>query len=464
MTTRIGSRQHVPVTAAEVGMARQDITPPIGIRSNSWPLSDWEQSSGIHRPMTLTALAVVPPEEKAQVILALDAGFWGRVDDEWGVRGRVLKALGLKPEQLIICLSHTHSGPLLTSTSASLPGGEHILAYYDLLVGAAVVAASEALSSRSPGRIQWTTGTSALAGNRELDLDGRAIVGFNPAETADDTVLVGRVTAADGLLVGTIVNYACHPTTLAWQNSLISPDYVGAMREVVETETGALCMFLQGASGELAPREQYTGDIEVADRHGRGLGHAVLAALETMPPAGTELELTGIAESGAPLGLWASTEGPVSADSTAFGGQVVPVEITLRELATLEELRERWADIDPRSIEERLTRARNQRDGYITGPTVMHPVWVWHWGEAFVVAQPGEAYSYLQTTLRKRFPDSPVIVVNLSNGPGFVYLPTEEAYERGAYQAWQTPFAPGCVDLVADAATEAIVALGGMRR
>mgnify|MGYP006172841585 CR=1 FL=1 len=38
----------------------------------------------------------------------------------------------------------------------------------------------------------------------------------------------------DGLTLGTIVNYACHPTTLAWENRDISPDYIGAMREVID--------------------------------------------------------------------------------------------------------------------------------------------------------------------------------------------------------------------------------------
>lgn len=29
--------------------------------------------------------------------------------------------------------------------------------------------------------------------------------------------------------MATVVNYACHPTTLAWDNTLVSPDYVGAL-------------------------------------------------------------------------------------------------------------------------------------------------------------------------------------------------------------------------------------------
>ncbi|MDG8305843.1 hypothetical protein OK881_10655, partial [Streptococcus pneumoniae] len=83
--------------------------------------------------------------------------------------------------------------------------------------------------------------------------------------------------------------------------------YVGAMREIVEAATGAPCLFVQGASGELAPREQYTGDVAVADRHGRALGHAVLAALDGLPVPGEELTLNGVVESGAPLAIWTGT-------------------------------------------------------------------------------------------------------------------------------------------------------------
>src|SRR5205814_204485 len=100
------------------------------------------------------------------------------------------------------------------------------------------------------------------------------------------------------------LNYACHPTTLAWENTLISPDYVGALREVVEAYTRAPCLFLQGASGNLGPRDGYVGDVKVADRNGRQLAFAALSAIETLPPPGTFFEYAGPVVSGAILGSW----------------------------------------------------------------------------------------------------------------------------------------------------------------
>ncbi|MGN6239057.1 MAG: hypothetical protein ACTHNI_04875 [Cellulosimicrobium cellulans] len=494
------TRAPVPAFVGLAGVAVRDVTPVPGVRARNWGPADWDVSEGAHRAMTLTAVALAEERTPADgvpdplVLVTVDGTWWRRVDDETTLRTTVLDATGLPVERLLVSLSHTHAGPVLCSGDADLPGGDRGVEYLRDLARAAADAAAEAIASLRPATLEWTTGRCGLASNREALLDGcaggdagttagstpRPLVGFNPdagtprspgADPADDTVVVGRLTArpapsaadsrpdgaapaGDPVTLATIVNYACHPTTLAWQNRLVSPDYVGAMRDLVERETGAPVAFLQGASGELAPREQYTGDTAVADRHGTSLGHAVLAALAELPPPGTELELTRVVESGAPLAVWEpapSAALPGSDTGARPGARTLaaveePVTLDLRDLPTWDELEAEWASIDPRSREERLRRARNLRDGYVTGPTVPHPTWVWRVGEALLVAHPGEAYSRLQRTVRAHAGARPVVVANLTNGPGFVYLPTREAYDVGAYQAWQSPLAPGSLE------------------
>ncbi|MFJ4107503.1 hypothetical protein [Oerskovia enterophila] len=542
----------VPGFRGLAGVARRDVTPPVGIRARNWGPADWNASRGTHRAMTLTAIALaeeqapgsgvsparrtpdgaprpasgsVPdgaahpertgaPRTDPLVMITVDATWWRRVDDERGVRDAVLAGLGLPPERLLISLSHTHAGPVLCSHDADLEGGELVPAYLERLAAQAVDAGREAVATLAPATLEWTTGRCSLAADRELILGaggshgepvdtgpaasgaatsagsgatadvtedfGLPVIGFNPSvprAATDDTVVIGRLSrvgphtghdhpaptghdhppsTADAsrcpacaaareplpttMPLATIVNYACHPTTLAWQNTLVSPDYVGAMRDLVEESTGAPVAFFQGASGELAPREQYTGDVAVADRHGLSLGHAVLAALAELPPPGTALELTHAVQSGAPLGMWEPRPVEGSRVLRAVSDAVV---LDLRDLPSLAQMEAEWADIDPRSRDERLRRARNLRDGYVTGPTVEHPTWVWQIGDGFLVAHPGEAYSRFQRTVREHAGDHPVVVANLTNGPGFVYLPTDQAYVRGAYQAWQSPLAPG---------------------
>jgi hypothetical protein len=112
-----------------------------------------------------------------------------------------------------------------------------------------------------PHVIVYGQGRCALGTHRDFWDGSQFVCGHNPGVPVDDTVVVARVTADDGNPIATVVNYACHPTTLAWDNTLISPDYIGAMRELVERETGAPCLFLQGASGEIGPREGFVGDL-----------------------------------------------------------------------------------------------------------------------------------------------------------------------------------------------------------
>mgnify|MGYP001050396108 CR=1 FL=1 len=449
-TSSIGDSARIPGFDGFAGVAARDITPPVGIRNRNWGPATTDIATGVHRPFQLTALAVSESaDDEPVVIFGVDATWWRRVADYAELEAALVTGLGMDADRFVFCLSHTHAGAVLGAGDVHLPGGEFIEPYLRALREAAVAAGREAIATRQPAAIDWATGRCDLAADRESQVGDRAVVGFNPTRPADDAVLVGRITAADGRVLGTVVNYACHPTTLAWQNSLLSPDYVGAMRELVEDATGAPCLFLQGASGDLAPREQYVGDTSIADRHGRMLGHAALSALASMPPAGAALQLVEVVESGAPLGMWTATPSPRSHRVVVTRAEV---ELDVRPLPTLEDLAAEWSDIDPKSRDERLRRAHDVRDGYIDGPIVRHPLWTIRLGDAVIVAHPGEAYSEFQIRLRDRFPDRAIVAVNLANGPGFVYLPTDDAYQRAAYQAWQTVLAPGGLRRLTDAA------------
>lgn len=458
--TAAAARLRVPAKgfAGLVGFSRRDVTPPVGIRNRNWGAATSDVAHGVHRPFTLSALAVADTDRTSLLLLvALDGTHWRRVDDWDDLKNGVLAELGLSEAQLLVNLSHTHAGPVLCAAHADLPGGQLLPGYLDATRDALVAAGRTAIAALAPGTIEWTTRRSDVAVNRDLDLDGRALVGYNPRLPADDTVLVGRVSHADGSALATIVNYACHPTTLAWENDALSPDYVGELRDTVEVATGAPCMFLQGASGDLAPRLQYSGDTALADRHGRAIGLAVLAALTTMPPPASDLVFADAVESGAPLAVWRAEPARLPGVLKLTHSQV---ELPLRRLSTLDKLEQEWADILPQSRAERLRRVRDLRADYVDlehrPHSVDHPLWAVRIGDALLMAHPGEAYNHLQSELRRRHPDAPVIVMNLTNGPGFVYLPDGQAYERNAYQAWQTVFAPGALEKFVDAADEAL--------
>jgi hypothetical protein len=442
--------------AGRIGASRADITPPVGIYARNWGAAAHDVAEGIHRPLTLNVLTLQEGEDAPPfVLVSADLGWWRTRADETFVRGTILEELALDPARLMICLTHTHAGPSLCREDAEKPGGYLIADYLDSLIVAVVNCTRHALETAEPALLEWAVGACGLATNRDLpDPDGgRYINGWNAEAPADQTLTVGRVTTQDGRILATIVHYACHPTTLAWDNRLISPDYIGAMREIVERDTGsAPCLFLLGACGELAPAEQYTGDTAVADRHGRQLGYAALATLEGMLPPGTHLTYRGVVESGAPLAVWQPEPQEPAASLDAIQ---VEVEMPLQALPSLAELDALLEQTEDRAMAERLRRKRRIRQSVGEGDATSVPLWAWRIGDAFLVGCPNEAYSRMQTELRERFAGHIALAINVVNGH-FGYLPPAELYTQNIYQVWQTPFAAGCLERTTSAAVDVL--------
>lgn len=436
-----------------IGIAQEDITPPAGIYFRNWGASAFDTAEGIHQPLRLTCMTFQSAvQESPLVLIAADLGWWKNAEDELDFRGKLLEALGIEPSHLMVCLSHTHAGPSLSREDASNEGGEFISPYLQLVLDRAIRAVQMARTAAVPAALTWHYEKCSLATNRDLvdPEKERFIVGFNPAQQADDTLLVGRVTDGEYRTLGTLVNYACHPTTLAWDNRLISPDYIGAMRDLVETETKAPCLFLQGASGDLAPAEQYVGDVKIAESYGRQLGYSVLAALEAMLPPQKQLSFTKVVESGAPLAIWQQLE---YEPSTLLSAEKVDVKLPLKPLPMLAVIEQQWRECDDRVLKERLWRKRGVRKAVGDGEYARVGLWVWRLGDALLIGQPNEAYSRFQLELRRHFSPYPVGVINIVNGH-MGYLPPAELYDKDMYSVWQTPFASGSLEVLTEETIE----------
>ena len=456
-------RQDFATTRCLFGVASRDVTPPVGIHARAWGAATHDVAIGVHRPFRTTAAAIAPiaGDGRPLVLVALDLGWFAHGSDERALRHAVAERAGLDEAHLLINLSHTHAGANVNSALADRPGGELIGPYLDELtrrVGDAVV---EACSALEPAWITYGEGRCGLAANRDLwDPDAsRFACGYAPATAADDTLLVARVCDDAGGVRATLFNYGCHPTTLAWENRLLSPDFVGAAREVLEVAFDAPALFLQGALGDVAPRDDYVGDPAVADRNGRQLGHAAAAAIEALPPPGTAFAYTGIVASGANLGTWAYE--PIGPEQHA-ASELLEARLTHVPLRRKDELGvvESVSSASPDSVQEREKALRRRFLALELGDGPVHemPLWTWRLGDALLVALPNETYQVFQTALRERFAGTPLLVLNTTNG-GVGYMPPREVYGTGTYQEQQSPFAPGCLEETLEAATRSLEAL-----
>ncbi len=471
-----------PQSRCHFGLARCDVTPPVGIYHRMWGAATHDRATGVHRPLTATALVFRSREgpltpQTEQVLIAVDACLlWDR---EMGkLRKTVCGENELAAEQLVVTFSHTHAAGLMGLERVDLPGGELIPAYLDELARRVARLVAEARAAVRPATITYGVARCSLAAHRDFhdEVSGQYVCGFNPQGPADDTVLVARVTGEAGKALATVVNYACHPTTLAWQNTLLSPDYPGAMRTLVESATGVPCVFLQGASGDLGPREGFVGDPAVADRNGRQLGYAALAALEALPPPGTQFRYCGPVISGATLGAWEHASLPAEElrRQERWCCRRWTVDLAyrpeLRSLADTEAERAHWQAAeeaaraagdaakvrDCRAMVERTTRWLTRLRALPPGKTFPLPVVLWRIGDALWLAVEAEHYQALQREVRRHFPGTPIVVATLANGSRPSYLPAADAYGKGIYQESIAVLAPGCLERLIEAIVQEI--------
>lgn len=463
-----------PQAHCKAAIVRCDITPPIGIYHRMWGAALHDRATGIHRPLEATLLWLEPTHStmgQPQIMLSLDHCILDPQEIQ-SIRQAIHLKTGIDPKSILVTLTHTHGAGWMSRTRSELPGGELLGPYLDNLAIRMAQLAEDAQKLVVPASIVYGNGRCDLAAHRDFfDRErNRFVCGFNPEGLADDTLLLAKITDTSGTNLGTIINYACHPTTLAWDNTLISPDWVGAMRELIERELGGLALFLQGASGDLGPREGFVGDTAIADRNGRQVAYAALSAFTSFPKPDTEYRYAGPVISGTAIGTWRHE--PVTNASPSRHGwhwEELIVELPYRhDLPTIAQTtaeREHWSAEEQRARNandelrvrdcraqvEQKTRQLNRLNHLAPGrfyPLTVHLGFV---GEAIWIFTPGELYQTFQTTLRARLSPVPVFVTTLTNDwqPG--YIPPASIYGYEIYQEVIAATAPGCSELLIEA-------------
>jgi hypothetical protein len=253
------------------GVARVDITPPLGTPVGCWAARK-ALAQGVHEPLVAQAL-VLSDGQCTAAIIATDLVF---VSAELAavVRARVNELTGIPESAISVHASHNHSAPSLVrgSTVGGLPDvpafGRYADALGDLLSGAAYAAWRRLEAARAGSAVGRVEGVS---GNR-----------VDHTRAVDDSLAVIRIDRADGSPLATVVNFAVHPISVGGVTVEWDAEYIAPLREAVEGAVpGVECIFLQGCAGDLAPYDWWFGNHEssqhgydLRDRLGRTIGEA----------------------------------------------------------------------------------------------------------------------------------------------------------------------------------------------
>lgn len=231
-----------------LGVARKDITPEIGCNLFGYRPDLYSES--INDNLTATVFAFSQNDEKAILVTVCVCLLDTSLTDE--LRMLISKKYDVKVGSIIICATHTHSGP----STNNMPGwGEIDVPYYENIMKPGILnAVEEALMNMQSVQIGVGIGKSDLGVNRrQLETDNTVNLGQCAWAPYNPQMTVLSFKNEEGKVVGNIIHYGCHGTC-AGVNKEISRDWSGVMTDALEKESGAITAFFNGPEGDVGPR------------------------------------------------------------------------------------------------------------------------------------------------------------------------------------------------------------------
>ncbi len=468
------------------GVGRTDITPPVPADLVGY-VRRWIPATEVRAPLTATALVLESDTERVAII-GIDLAILNP-DYATMIREQIAEAIDTRPESVLLNVSHTHAGPH-TPGRVKLGGRLDEIqpteqAYFGMLPHQLVSAARIAAENTVPVRVGSTsTEIHGLSVNRRERVQGvegtvgslNTILGWNPDGPIDRDAGVIRVDREDGSPLAAVVSFGCHPVTVGPEDPAINPDFPWPLREAVEEATGAMCVFLQGAGGNVLPLEAFLPQTGAEQAFGQKLAAEALHALGNIKTFETRTDRLSYG-SVTPIALYRvvrSEEQPLQELAVA----TTVVDLPLKRVPTIAEVQtERdhylakfqeaqaagagWEELNPIQYHiswAEAAIAQLEEAPYDRVPAFIQAIRI---GDTAIVAIPGEAFAEIALAIRDRSPTdrAKTIFSGYSNGV-ISYLPSASEYPHGGYEVDYAHHSYGLIEQVAPESEEILVEAG----
>ena len=263
----------------KIGAASAVVSPANGICLAGYDHN--RKSTGVHDD--LFAKAVVFDDGKTPVALVVVDSIglqYPAVNAIRAAAAKKVQGLDLPAERVIVQSTHSHMSPdVIGIYGPDEQTTGYDQGYIDLLVAKASDAVAQAAERRQPATLVYA----------QTQCVGWAVNDCEP-EDLDNSVTILQALDSRGVSIATLTNFACHPTVLDGDTSLVSADWVGAFYRTMNAAYPGENLFLQGAIGgwiqPIAPKRTF----EQATIYGQDLATKTLAALyQTKPLESTEI-------------------------------------------------------------------------------------------------------------------------------------------------------------------------------
>lgn len=421
-----------PAPGWHAGLARETVTPPAGLWMTGYAVRT-RPADGKAQELWVKALALADPAGNRAVLLTADLCAIGREHTD-AVAAELQRRYGLPRSAVMANVSHTHCSPALAGSLGPMrpiPASDAAKTadYTRDLVRRMVDVAAAALDRLAPADLSWSEDEATFGINRrenaEKDVPALRAAGKLKGPS-DPRVPLLAVRDRQGALLGLLVSYACHNTTLLlneWHG-----DYAGcAQAELERRHPGATVLFASGCGADINPNPRR--ELAHAEQHGRDLADAADRAL-AKPPRPI---VGGFASAWADVPL-------------TFSRRPSDEEIrTAREKdQPNKEMHQAWAEL----VSERQQKLGDAALGY------SYPVQTWALGQITWVALGGEVVVDYALRLRREL-GADTWVFGYSNDL-MAYIPSERVLQEGRYEGATSmipygkpgPWSPGLEDKI----------------
>ncbi|PEA28383.1 alkaline ceramidase [Bacillus cereus] len=254
---------------SKIGVCKVDITPPLGI-----DFIGYHRETGINNieERIYGTIFVFEKDEMKTVFISID-NIGMLVEDTNIIRERVASRLHVPFERITVVYTHTHSGPETVGDQPLLKS------YKTILLNNVVKGAITANNNMRLCEVGWGVTTGDIGVNRrERTPDGKAKMGTNIEGIVDKRIGVLAMRNAESKeLVGIVVFCTAHPNVLKGDSDVLSADYPGMTREILEKIVNCPVIIVQGAAGNV--NAKYRGSREALKQMAYTLSGHVLTML-----------------------------------------------------------------------------------------------------------------------------------------------------------------------------------------
>lgn len=394
---------------SRIGVFKSDITPPLGIDFIGYHRE--EGVKGILDRLFATAFVFENNGEKTVILSVDNIGLL--VADTTYIRDEIASQLHLSREQIMVLYTHTHSGP-------ETEGLESLVQAYKVgLLQNCVQAAIQANDNLQTCHVGWGVTNGKLGVNRrELGPNGKVIMGTNLEGIVDPRI--GVLAIKDEVsekMLGVLVFCTAHPNVLRGDSHVLSGDYPGRTRQILEKMFDCPVVVVQGGTGNVNAR--WRGTIEDLEKMALALSGHVLTVLP-------ELDFKPI-----------SKLSSLSVNHL-MGLKRIPDPEGIMKMAQIAE--ETWG-VPTQAWQEAVLRKYEQNERELT---IDLEVQLFRLNEGAFAGIPMEPFSETSLTIKDELKNECVFFGGYTNGY-LGYLPTKEAYQFGGYEVNLNPVVYGTI-------------------